>query len=63
MDRIVIVEDDPAILRGLSDNLRQEGYRVLSAADGDAGYRLICDAQPDLVLLDLMLPGLSGYEL
>ena len=63
MDRIVIVEDDPAILRGLSDNLRQEGYGVLPAADGDAGYRLICDERPDLVLLDLMLPGLSGYEL
>jgi phosphoserine phosphatase RsbU/P len=63
MQRIVIVEDDPAILRGLSDNLRQEGYDVLPAEDGEAGYRLIRDAQPDLVLLDLMLPGLSGYEL
>lgn len=63
MDRIVIVEDDPAILRGLSDNLRQEGYGVLPAADGETGYRLICDTRPDLVLLDLMLPGLSGYEL
>ncbi|HEX7777923.1 MAG TPA: SpoIIE family protein phosphatase [Vicinamibacterales bacterium] len=63
MQRIVIVEDDPAILRGLSDNLRQEGYDVLPAEDGDAGYRLIRDAQPDLVLLDLMLPGPSGYEL
>lgn len=63
MDRIVIVEDDPVILRGLSDNLRAEGYGVLSAGDGDAGYQLICDEQPDLVLLDLMLPGLSGYEL
>jgi len=63
VDRIVIVEDDPAILRGLSDNLRQEGYGVSPATDGDAGYRLICDTQPDLVLLDVMLPGLSGYEL
>lgn len=63
MDRIVIVEDDPTILRGLSDNLRQEGYGVLPAVDGVAGYRLICDTHPDLVLLDLMLPGLSGYEL
>jgi sigma-B regulation protein RsbU (phosphoserine phosphatase) len=63
VDRIVIVEDDPAILRGLSDNLRQEGYGVLSAADGDVGYRLIRDEQPDLVVLDVMLPGLSGYEL
>ena len=59
----MIVEDDPAILRGLTDNLRQEGYGVLPAADGDTGYRLICDAQPDLVLLDVMLPGLGGHEL
>lgn len=41
MDRIVIVEDDLAILRGLSDNLRVERYEVLTASDGDAGYRLI----------------------
>ena len=45
MDRIVIVEDDPVILRGLSDNLRAEGYGVLPAEDGDTGYRLIRDEQ------------------
>ena len=63
VERIVIVEDDPAILHGLTENLRHEQYHVSPAADGEVGYRLICDTQPDLILLDLMLPGLSGYEL
>jgi sigma-B regulation protein RsbU (phosphoserine phosphatase) len=63
VERIVIVEDDPAILRGLSENLRLEAYEVFPAADGEAGYQLICEVEPDLVLLDVMLPGLSGYEL
>ena len=62
MTRIVIVEDDPAILRGLADNLRFESYDVLTATDGETGYELIRDKHPDLVVLDLMLPRLSGYE-
>jgi serine phosphatase RsbU (regulator of sigma subunit) len=62
MTRIAIVEDDPAILRGLADNLRHESYDVLTAADGVEGYRLVCQKQPDLVILDLMLPGMSGHE-
>ncbi len=63
MNRILVVEDDPAILRGLTDNLKYESYEVLAAADGEAGYRLIREKQPDLIILDLMLPKLSGYEL
>jgi two-component system response regulator VicR len=62
MTRIVVVEDDPAILRGLADNLRFESYDVLTATDGETGYQLIRDKRPDLVVLDLMLPRLSGYE-
>jgi DNA-binding response OmpR family regulator len=61
--RILVVEDDPAILRGLSDNLKLESHEVLTAADGEAAYRLIGEARPDLIVLDLMLPKLSGYEL
>jgi DNA-binding response OmpR family regulator len=61
--RILVVEDDPAILRGLSDNLRLESYEVVTAADGEAGYRSAHEAHPDLIVLDLMLPRLSGYEL
>ena len=63
MTRILVVEDDPAILRGLSDNLRLESYEVLTASDGEAGDRLAHEARPDLIVLDLMLPKLSGYEL
>ena len=63
MSRILVVEDDPAILRGLTDNLKYESYEVLTAEDGEAGYRLIREKQPDLIILDLMLPKLSGYEL
>jgi len=63
MTRILVVEDDPAILRGLSDNLRLESYEVVTAGDGEAGDRLAHEAQPDLIVLDLMLPKLSGYEL
>jgi DNA-binding response OmpR family regulator len=60
--RVLIVEDDPAILRGLKDNLEAESYEVVTAADGEAGYRLIAEQEPDLVILDLMLPRMSGYE-
>jgi DNA-binding response OmpR family regulator len=62
MSRILVIEDDPAILRGLADNLKFESYEVLTAADGEAGYRLIQEQKPDLIVLDLMLPKLSGYE-
>jgi DNA-binding response OmpR family regulator len=62
MTRVLIVEDDPAILRGLKDNLLAESYEVLTAADGEAGFRLIHEQRPDLVILDLMLPRMSGYE-
>jgi len=62
MTKVLIVEDDPAILRGLKDNLRAESYDVLTAVDGEAGLRLTTEQKPDLVILDLMLPRLSGYE-
>ena len=62
MSRILVVEDDPAILRGLADNLKRELHEVLTAADGETGYRLIREKKPDLIVLDLMLPKLSGYE-
>jgi DNA-binding response OmpR family regulator len=62
MNRILVVEDDPSVLRGLADNLRFEGYEVLTAADGATALGLVRERQPDLVVLDLMLPKLSGYE-
>jgi len=60
---IAVIEDDPAISRGLRDNLEYESYHVVCASDGESGYRLIQENHPDLVILDLMLPKLSGYEL
>jgi DNA-binding response OmpR family regulator len=63
MSVILAIEDDPAILRGLADNLRLESYEVLTATDGETGYRLIREKHPDLIILDLMLPKLSGYEI
>ena len=63
MSLILVVEDDRSILRGLRDNLELESHDVITATDGESGYRLVTEASPDLILLDLMLPKLSGYEL
>jgi hypothetical protein len=60
MSRILIVEDDPAILCGLRDNLEFESHQVFTAVDGEAGYKSVCESAPDLVILDLMLPKLNG---
>jgi DNA-binding response OmpR family regulator len=63
MARILIVEDDPGILLGLVRNLEFEGHEVLSTRDGEEGLRLALDERPDLLLLDVMLPGLDGKEI
>ena len=63
MARILVIEDDPAILRGLADNLACESHDVLTAGDGERGYSLARSAKPELIVLDLMLPRMSGYEL
>lgn len=60
--RILVVEDDPAIRLGLRDALRSEGYDVLEAADGPTGLDLGLTEDPDLIVLDLMLPGMDGFE-
>jgi DNA-binding response OmpR family regulator len=62
MSMVLAIEDDPAILRGLADNLRFEGYEVITATDGETGYQLQQVHKPDLILLDLMLPRMSGFE-
>ena len=60
--RILIVEDEPAIVRMLERGLAAHGYRCVSADNGDDGARLAVEEDVDLVLLDIMLPGLSGHE-
>ena len=60
--RILVVEDDLSILTGLSMNLRYEGYDVVQAQDGKTGLEKAIDSSPDLVVLDVMLPGLNGFE-
>ena len=63
MTKVLVVEDDPGILRTVADNLRFEQYEVVTASDGETAYALHRKEQPDLVVLDLMLPRMSGLEL
>ena len=60
--RILIVEDEPAMVAGLRDNFEYEGYEVISAADGAEGLDRALSDNPDLVVLDVMMPRMSGLE-
>jgi len=61
--KILVVEDEPDIRKLVNYNLAQERFRVLEAEDGEQGLKMVQREKPDLVILDLMLPGLSGMEL
>jgi DNA-binding response OmpR family regulator len=63
LSKVLIVEDEATVRDTLALNLRAEGYTVLTAADGETGLRLAREDQPDLVILDLMLPELDGLSL
>jgi DNA-binding response OmpR family regulator len=63
MTKVLVIEDDPAILRGIADNLGFEGYQVITAPDGTVGAKLLREVMPDLVILDVMMPGTNGYDL
>jgi DNA-binding response OmpR family regulator len=63
MNKILIVEDEPNMRLGLKDNLEFEGYEVDLAEDGDAGLKYILEGDYSLVLLDVMLPKMSGYDI
>src|SRR5205809_160320 len=63
MKKILIVEDDASITLGLEGALQSEGYETLTARTGPEGLRLIRACPPDLLILDVMLPGMSGLEL
>lgn len=62
MDRILIVEDDRAIAMGLEDDLKYEGYEVSVALDGVEGLRRAMDEEFQLIILDILLPKLNGFE-
>ena len=61
--RILIVEDEPVLLRGLKDTFSNQGWEVLTAPDGQAGLDLALSSDVDLILLDIMLPRVNGYEI
>lgn len=63
MKTILVIEDDISILRGLKDTLEFEGYSVLTESDGEKGLKLALEKEIDMLLLDLMLPGINGYEI
>ena len=62
MTRVLVVEDDPGILRTVADNLRFERYDVVTAMDGETAFEIQRSQRPDLIVLDLMLPRMSGLE-
>jgi DNA-binding response OmpR family regulator len=60
---VLIIEDDPALLRGLKDNFEAQHYRVRVASDGREGLAVALASPPDLLVLDVMLPKMNGYEI
>jgi len=62
MYKILIVEDEEELLRGLEISLSKEGYRILKATRGETGVKLAIKENPDLIILDVMLPGMSGLD-
>jgi DNA-binding response OmpR family regulator len=61
--KILIIEDDPATQRLVDYSLKQEGYQIITASNGLEGIRKALGESPDLVILDVMLPGMDGFEI
>jgi len=62
MSRILIIEDETPMRTALKDVIENEGYRAITAADGESGLKRALEEKPDLILLDVMMPKLDGYE-
>lgn len=62
MARVLVVDDEKIIVKGLKFSLEKEGYEVLTAYDGEEALRLFNEENPDLIVLDLMLPEVDGFE-
>ncbi len=62
MKKILFIEDESVLQKTFGDLLRQEGYEMFSALDGETGLKLAVEKKPDLILLDLILPKLHGLE-
>lgn len=62
MEKILFIEDESVLQKTFEKTLRSEGYEMLSALDGEAGFNLAKREKPDLILLDLILPKLNGFE-
>jgi DNA-binding response OmpR family regulator len=60
--KVLICDDEPYILESVSFIVREEGYRVLTANDGEEGLNILRSEKPDLVLLDVMMPGKTGFD-
>jgi len=63
MSKILVIEDDLTILEGINDTLKFHGYTVIEAHNGQNGLRLAREEQPDLIILDIMLPDHDGFEI
>ena len=61
--RILVIEDEPSLLEAVTFMLKHAGYTLLIASDGREGLKLAQQEQPDLILTDLLLPGMNGYEI
>lgn len=62
-EHVLLIDDDPVLLHSLRERLRRHGYTVTVSASGQEGLRLALDRRPDVVILDLVLPGMDGLEL
>jgi DNA-binding response OmpR family regulator len=62
MTRILVIDDEPEMVMGLRDNLHYEGYEVLTARDGQEGLAKALKELPDLIILDIMMPGINGWD-